>query len=95
MRGLWRNGRSRQRDNLDNECDVVIHLRDGRYALLEVKLGGGKLIDEGVKTLKGVLKRIDTDNMGEPAFMAIITGTERYAYRRDDGIIIPLEALKN
>ena len=84
------------RDNLDNECDVVIHLRDGRYALLEVKLGGERLIDEGVKTLKGVLRRIDTDKMGEPAFMAIITGTERYAYRRDDGIIIlPLGALKN
>ena len=82
--------------NLDNECDVVIHLRDGRYALLEVKLGGEKLIDEGVKTLKDVLRRIDTDKMGEPAFMAIITGTERYAYRRDDGIIIlPLGALKN
>lgn len=84
------------KDNLDNECDVVIHLRDGRYALLEVKLGGEKLIDEGVKTLKDVLRRIDTDKMGKPAFMAIITGTERYAYRRDDGIIIlPLGALKN
>lgn len=84
------------KDNLDNECDVVIHLRNGRYALLEVKLGGERLIDEGVKTLKDVLRRIDTDKMGEPAFMAIITGTERYAYRRDDGIIIlPLGALKN
>lgn len=84
------------KDNLDNECDVVIHLRDGRYALLEVKLGGEKLIDEGVRTLKDVLRRIDTDKMGKPAFMAIITGTERYAYRRDDGIIIlPLGALKN
>ena len=84
------------KDNLDNECDVVIHLRDGRYALLEVKLGGERLIDEGVRTLKDVLRRIDTDKMGKPAFMAIITGTERYAYRRDDGIIIlPLGALKN
>lgn len=84
------------KDNLDNECDVVIYLRDGRYALLEVKLGGERLIDEGVKTLKDVLRRIDTDKMGKPAFMAIITGTERYAYRRDDGIIIlPLGALKN
>ena len=84
------------RDNLDNECDIVIHLRDGRYALLEVKLGGKKLIDEGVSTLNKVLRRIDTDKMGEPAFMAIVTGTDRYAYRRDDGIfIIPLGALKN
>ena len=84
------------KDNLDNECDIVIHLRDGRYALLEVKLGGERLIEEGVTTLKGVLRRIDTDKMGEPAFMAVVTGTERYAYRRDDGILIlPLGALRN
>ena len=84
------------KDNLDNECDIVIHLRDGRYALLEVKLGGKGLIEEGVETLKDVLRRIDTDKMGEPAFMAVVTGTERYAYRRDDGILIlPLGALRN
>lgn len=84
------------RDNLDNECDVVIHLRNGRYALIEVKLGGESLIEEGVKTLKGVLRRIDTSKMGEPAFMAVVTGTDRYAYKRDDGImIIPIGTLKN
>lgn len=84
------------KDNLDNECDIVIHLRDGRYALLEVKLGGERLIEEGVETLKDVLRRIDTNKMGEPAFMAVVTGTERYAYRRDDGILIlPLGALRN
>ncbi|KUE73561.1 AAA family ATPase [Candidatus Methanomethylophilus sp. 1R26] len=84
------------RDNLDNECDAVIHLRNGKYALLEVKLGGETLINEGAETLKKVLRRIDTDKMGEPSFMAVITGTERYAYRRDDGIlVIPLGALKN
>ena len=84
------------RDNLDNECDIVIHLRDGRYALLEVKLGGESLINEGVSTLKSVLRRIDTDKMGEPAFMAVVTGTEHYAYRHDDGILIlPLGTLKN
>lgn len=84
------------RDNLDNECDVVIHLRNGRYALIEVKLGGESLIEEGVKTLKDVLRRIDTSKMGEPAFMAVVTGTDRYAYKRDDGImIIPIGTLKN
>lgn len=84
------------RDNLDNECDAVIHLRDGRYALLEVKLGGERLIDKGVTALKNALRRIDTDKMGEPAFMAVIAGTERYAYRRDDGVlVIPLGALRN
>ena len=84
------------RDNLENECDVVIHLRNGRYALIEVKLGGESLIEEGVETLKGVLRRIDTSKMGEPAFMAVVTGTDRYAYKRDDGImIIPIGTLKN
>ena len=84
------------RDNLENECDVVIHLRNGRYALIEVKLGGESLIEEGGKTLKGVLRRIDTSKMGEPAFMAVVTGTDRYAYKRDDGImIIPIGTLKN
>ena len=84
------------RDNLDNECDIVVHLRDGRYALIEVKLGGETLIEEGARALKKVLKRIDTDKMGEPAFMAIVTGTDRYAYRREDGImIIPLGSLRN
>mgnify|MGYP004614887029 FL=1 len=84
------------RDNMNNECDAVIHLRDGRYALLEVKLGGATLIEEGAETLKKVLRRIDTGRMGEPAFMAVVTGTDRYAYRREDGVlVVPLGALKN
>ena len=84
------------RDNLNNECDAVIHLRDGRYALIEVKLGGQTLVEEGAATLRKVLSRIDTDKMGEPSFMAVITGTEHYAYKRSDGIYtIPLGALKN
>lgn len=84
------------RDNLGNECDIVIHLRDGKYALLEVKLGGERLIEEGVSALKKVYMKIDTDKMGEPSFMAVVTGTGRYAYRREDGIfILPLGSLKD
>lgn len=84
------------RDNLGNECDAVIHLRNGRYALIELKLGGKTLVEEGAKTLKDVLRRIDTDRMGEPAFMAVVTGTGNYAYRRDDGVlVIPIGALKD
>ena len=52
------------RDSLDNECDAVIHLRDGRYALIEIRLGGETPIEDGAKTLKKVLKRIDTTKMG-------------------------------
>ncbi len=84
------------RDNIGNECDAVIHLRDGRYALIEVKLGGDTLVDEGARTLKNVLRRIDTDRMGGPAFMAVITGTEHHAYRREDGIlVIPIGTLRD
>ena len=84
------------RDSLDNECDAVIHLRDGRYALIEIRLGGETLIEDGTKTLKKVLKKIDTIKMGEPAFMAVITGTDRYAYMRKDGIfVIPIGSLRN
>ena len=84
------------RDSLDNECDAVIHLRDGRYALIEIKLGGETLIEDGTKMLKKVLKKIDTIKMGEPAFMAVITGTDRYAYMRKDGIfVIPIGSLRN
>lgn len=84
------------RDSLDNECDAVIHLRDGRYALVEIKLGGETLIEDGAETLKKVLKRIDTTKMGKPAFMAVITGTDRYAYMRKDGIfVILIGSLRN
>lgn len=84
------------RDGLGNECDAVIHLRNGRYALIEIKLGGETLVNEGAKTLKAVLAKIDTDKMGDPAFLAVITGTGCFAYRREDGVlVIPIGALRN
>ena len=86
----------RYHDNRDNECDAVIHLRDGRYALIEIKLGGEKLISDGVTSLNSVLKNLDTDKMGKPSFMAVIVGIGRYAYRREDGVyIVPIGCLRN
>ncbi len=84
------------RDKSGNECDAVVHLQNGRYGLIEIKLGGDKLIEEGVEKLASLHKNIDTDKMGAPSFMAIITGTGTYAYRRpEDGIyIIPIGCLK-
>ena len=52
------------------ECDAVIHLRDGRYGLVEIKLGGDKLIEEGAKTLKSMEAKIDTEKMNVPSFLA-------------------------
>jgi len=83
------------RDNMNNECDAVIHLRDGRYGLIEIKLGGEHLISEGVDSLKSVLNRLDTSKMGEPSFMAVVTGIGGPSYRRDDGIyIVPIGCLR-
>ena len=86
----------RYRDSRGNECDAVIHLRNGKYALIEVKLGGTTKISEGVDSLGDVLKNLDTKKMGEPSFMAVITGVGGYAYRRDDGIyVIPIGCLRD
>lgn len=74
------------RDKTGLECDAVIHLRNGKYALIEIKLGGEKLIEEGAQSLKTLAKKINTDKMNEPAFMMVVTGTGAYAYKRSDGI---------
>ena len=84
------------RDKSGLECDTVIHLRNGKYGLAEIKLGGQKLIEEGAKNLKTLLNKIDTTKMPSPAFMMIIVGVGDYAYRRKDGIyIVPIGCLKN
>ncbi len=84
------------RDNVGLECDTVIYLRNGSYGLAEIKLGGTKLIEQGIANLKSLLKKLDTSKMGAPSFMMIIIGTGEYAYRRDDGIyIVPVGCLKD
>ena len=70
------------------ECDAVVHLRNGSYGLIEIKLGGEKLIREGVETLTSLTESIDTSKMKEPAFRMILTAADQYAYRREDGICI-------
>ena len=78
------------------ECDAVIHLRNGSYGLVEVKLGGDRLIEEGAHTLKTVADKIDTTKMKEPSFLMVLTGTSPYAYQREDGVyVVPITALKN
>ena len=84
------------RDKSGLECDAVVHLRDGAYGLVEIKLGGDRLIEEGSKNLKALAGKIDTDKMKEPSFLMVLTGTGKYAYRRDDGIyVVPIGCLKN
>ncbi len=84
----------RDKDGL--ECDAVIHLRNGRYGLVEIKLGGERLINEGAENLKEMLRKIDTAVMKEPSFLMVLTGTGDWAYRRQDGVyVVPVGSLKN
>ncbi len=84
------------RDSSGLECDAVVQMRNGSYGLIEIKLGGEKLIAEGVETLRKLEKRLDTTKMKSPAFLMVLTGTGDYAYRRQDGIyIVPIGCLKN
>lgn len=84
------------RDNLDLECDAVVHLRNGKYGLIEVKLGGEKLISEGIKSLNKLEEKLDTTKMKAPAFKMVITGVGKFAYKNKDGIlIVPIGSLKD
>lgn len=83
------------RDKSGLECDAVVHLRNGQYALVEIKLGGQSLINDGAKTLCTLEKRIDDTRMNTPAFKMILTATGDFAYRRpEDGIyVVPIGCL--
>ncbi len=84
------------RDKSGLECDAVVHLRNGVYGLVEIKLGGDRLISEGVETLKKLSSNIDTTKMKAPAFRMVLVGVGEMAYRRSDGIyIVPLSCLKD
>lgn len=84
----------RDKDGL--ECDAVVHLRNGNYGLIEIKLGGDSLIDDGAKTLSALARKIDTDTMKSPAFSMVLVGVGDYAYRRPDGVyVVPIGCLRN
>jgi len=84
------------RDSNGLECDMVIHLRNGNYGLIEIKLGGEKNIEEGAKNLKSLASKIDTTKMKAPSFLMVLTGTSRYAIRREDGVyVVPIGCLKD
>lgn len=84
------------RDKSGLECDAVIHLRNGRYGLVEIKLGGDRLINEGASNLLALVDKINTDKMKEPSFLMVLTGTGDFAYRRKDGVyVVPIGCLKD
>ena len=84
------------RDKENLECDAVVHLRNGTYGLIEIKLGGNKLIEEGAANLKTLNSKLDTEKMKSPSFLMILVGTGDFAYRRDDGIyVVPVGCLRD
>ena len=84
------------RDRNGLECDAVVHLRNGDYGLIEVKLGGDDLIKEGINTLKSLESKIDTTKMKKPSFLMVLTAVGSYAYRNEEGIyIVPVSCLKD
>ena len=84
------------RDKNGLECDAVVHLRNGSYGLIEIKLGGDSLIEEGASTLKELAGKIDTTKMKTPSFLMVMTGSGDYAYQRDDGVwVVPVGSLKD
>lgn len=84
------------RDKSGLECDAVIHLRNGSYGLIEIKLGGDKLLNDGAATLLSLASKIDVDKMKSPSFLMILTATGSFAYRREDGVyVVPVSCLKD
>lgn len=84
----------RDKDGL--ECDAVIHLRNGSYGLVEIKLGGERAIESGAASLQALGGKIDTAKMKSPAFLMVLTGTGDFAYRRADGVyVVPIGCLKD
>ena len=83
------------RDNAGLECDAVVHLEDGRWGAVEIKLGGDKLIEDGAHSLM-LLKEKIAGKSSEPApsFLMILTARGSL-YRREDGIfIVPINCLR-
>lgn len=84
------------RDKTGLECDAVVHLRSGKYGLIEIKLGGDDLINEGANNLIKLSEKIDTNKMHKPAFMMVLCGIAPFVYKREDGVfVVPISCLKD
>ena len=83
------------RDSKGLECDAVVHLRDGRYALVEIKLGGENLIKSGISTLSSLKRKIEADGFISPSLSMILTACSN-AYTAKEGIhMVPVNKLRD
>ena len=81
------------RDDAKLEVDVIVQTGDGRWMAAEVKLGGPDAVDEAARSLRRLRDKVDTDRVGVPAKLAVITAAG-YAYDRPDGItVLPITTL--
>ena len=81
-------------DSYGLEVDAVVHLDDGRWGAIEIKLGAG-YIEDAAKNLRKLAERVDTDVAGKPSFLAVVTCTP-YAFRREDGVyVVPIACLRD
>ncbi|MDD4033499.1 MAG: DUF4143 domain-containing protein [Bacteroidales bacterium] len=83
------------RDSAGLECDAVIHLEDGRWGAVEIKLGGESLVETGAYSLKKLRTKIEekSDN-NTPSFLLVLTAVGP-AYRREDGVYVaPINLLR-
>jgi hypothetical protein len=74
------------RDSSNLECDAIIHLDNGDWGVVEIKLAE-HLVEDGVKTLHEIADKIDKDTMKKPSFLMVLTG-DGYSYQREDGIYV-------
>lgn len=83
----------RYRDNTGLEVDTIVELRDGRWGAIEVKLGESQIDQAETNLLKLARERVDTARLGEPSFLAVVTGSQ-LAYTRPSGVhVVPLSTL--
>ena len=84
------------RDKNNLECDAVIHLRNGSYGLVEVKIGGTEPIREGAESLKTLSSKIDSTRKKTPSFIMVLTGIGNFAYKRPAHgvLVVPIGCLK-
>ncbi|MDY4726483.1 MAG: DUF4143 domain-containing protein [Candidatus Cryptobacteroides sp.] len=83
------------RDNAGLECDAVVHLEDGRWGAIEIKLGGDDLIEAGASSLKTLKSKIEEkSDENSPSFLLVLTAAGG-AYKREDGVYVaPVNLLK-
>ena len=84
------------RDNAGLECDAIVHLEDGRWGAVEIKLGGDKLIEEGAYTLNLLKSKIiEKSDKSSPSFMMILTARGPLYQRKDGIFVVPINCLKD